>query len=276
MPITTTRRTAIGWSVLEPKDVPAYVIPVAGGTVTMRLRPGDTADILVDLVKRYDATVERVRQGEVDDWSYARRPVRGGSTIWSEHAAGTAIDLNATKHFRGSKGTFTHEQLVEIDDLLDLYEGVVAWGGNFKTTVDEMHFEITVPPGDPKIARVAAKIRALEDELSAKDVAEIKAAIAAQTDAVADAVIYKLIHKQYTGDEGGVQLDKRSIAGVGLVGARASMTLVAAVAELSKQVTAVAVAVADDATKAQVQEIGDKVDQLLAEVAPADQPPATT
>jgi hypothetical protein len=258
MPITIGR-TAIGWSILQRDQVPTFEVQLSGGVAKLYIRPGDTATILCDLIKRYDATVEPVIGPVLDYWTFALRMVRESDRIWSEHSAGTALDIRALLHPRGRRGTFTDAQVAAIHDLLDFYEGVVDWGGNFKTTVDEMHFEIGAKPGDPAIARVAAKIRALEDNMPTAD-------------EIADEVIYKLIHSQYTGDEGGVQLDKRSIAGVSLVGARASLALLTAVANVSKQVQLVAVAVADDATKAQVQELGDKVDQLLAEVTPPGEP----
>ncbi len=262
MPLTTARRTAIGWSVLDRAAVPAYVIPVTGGTVTMRLRPGDTATILVDLVKRFDATVEPVLQGEPDDWSYNPRKVRENSTIWSEHAAGTAIDLNAVAHFRGAKGTFTEQQLRAIGRLLDLYEGVVDWGGKFRTTPDEMHFEIGLPPGDPKIKRVAAKIRALEDDMSEADVKRIIAAIPTK-EAVAAEAYKQLTTQAFTKDEEGVNLDKRPPVQIALVAARNTEKLVAVTAGLAKLVSGLVTSTADDATKAELAQISGKLDQLI-------------
>lgn len=145
--------TLQGWPVLEVADT----VLVAAAGRQFRLRPGPTALVLADFVARFDATVERVARGQVDDWSYARRTVRGSSLVWSEHAAGTAVDLNALRHPQGSSGTFGRRQRKALDRLLDRYEGVVGWGGRFARP-DEMHVEIAVPPGSPVLARVAAQI----------------------------------------------------------------------------------------------------------------------
>jgi hypothetical protein len=145
--------TLQGWPVLDVGDT----VLVTAAKRQFRLRPGPTAAVLTDFITRFDAGVERVGRGEVDDWSYARRAVRGTRLVWSEHAAGTAVDLNALRHPQGRSGTFTARQRKALDRLLDRYEGVVGWGGRFARP-DEMHVEIEVPPGSPVLARVAARV----------------------------------------------------------------------------------------------------------------------
>lgn len=263
MPIVTGR-TAIGWSILQREQVPLFEVQLSGGTAKFRIRAGDTATILCDLAKRYDATVEPIIGPTLDYWSWALRLVRESDNIWSEHSAGTALDFRALLHLRGVRGTFNEAQVDAIHDLLEFYEGVVDWGGNFHTTVDEMHFEIGARPGDPAIARVAAKIRALEDEMSAEDVKKITAAIAASEGRIADAVYDRLTHRAFTGDEAGDSLDRRPPVQIALVAARNTEKLITGVAALTRLVGVVIAATADDATKAQVQEIGDRIDRLLA------------
>lgn len=143
--------TLQGWPVLDVEDT----VLVTAARRQFRLRPGPTAAVLSDFVTRFDATVERIGRGEVDDWSYARRAVRGTQLVWSEHAAGTAVDLNALRHPQGRSGTFTARQRRALDRLLERYQGVVGWGGRFARP-DEMHLEIAVPPGSPVLAEVAA------------------------------------------------------------------------------------------------------------------------
>lgn len=262
-----TGRTAIGWSVIEPDELNTCHVLVRGGTVTLHLRPGDTCEILMDLVRRFDATVEPVYQGKLDDWSYAKRKVRESSDIWSEHSAGTAIDLNATQHPRGSRGTFSASQRAAIRRLVDFYGGVIAWGGDFHTVPDEMHFEVTAPPGSPLIKAAAHKVRtAMEDDMPTAD-------------EIAEAVWQKLTHKAFTSvSEGGVQLDNRSIAAVSLVGARAGLAALDGLKRVSEQLTALAASTGDDATKAEVEAIGiglsGQIDNVLAAIQPAA-PPAT-
>lgn len=75
----------------------------------------------------------------------------------SNHASGTAIDLNAPDHPLGEPGTFTDEQVARIRALLDELAPVVAWGGDFDRP-DEMHFEVVGTPEE--VAAVAARISA--------------------------------------------------------------------------------------------------------------------
>jgi hypothetical protein len=61
----------------------------------------------------------------------------------SNHASGTAIDLNATKHPLGKIGTFDAAKVPMIRALAKKYG--LTWGGDW-TRKDEMHFEIALSP----------------------------------------------------------------------------------------------------------------------------------
>ena len=76
----------------------------------------------------------------LDDWGYAYRPIRGQSTGWSNHASGTAEDLNSTKHPLGKVGTFVQAALIRL--LLRRFRGLLDWGGDWHNRKDEMHFEL--------------------------------------------------------------------------------------------------------------------------------------
>ena len=145
--------TLRGWPVLTVEDT----VLVAAAGRQFRLRPGPTAVVLADFITRFDATVEQIAGGDLDDWSYARRSVRGTQLVWSEHAAGTAVDLNALAHPQGRAGTFSARGRKALGRLLDRYDGVVGWGGRFDRP-DEMHVEIAVRPGSTTLAAVAARI----------------------------------------------------------------------------------------------------------------------
>lgn len=157
-----------------------FVVP--GSLVRLRLRRGPCAEVLTAFAARFDDEAEDIdRAGAfpgdcdpgipgdepsrlADDWSYAPRPVRGSTTVISNHASGTAIDLNATQHPRGAKGTFTSSQVKAIrrilDDFVDPVTGrcVIRWGGDYVSApCDEMHFEINAP--EAAVARVAERIQ---------------------------------------------------------------------------------------------------------------------
>lgn len=93
----------------------------------------------MDLCQRFDAEVEPINRAS--SWGHSYRSIRGSTTL-SNHASGTAIDLNAPQHPLGKKGTFTSAQQRKIKELLDRYDGLVRWGGTYTGRVDEMHFEI--------------------------------------------------------------------------------------------------------------------------------------
>lgn len=117
----------------------------------LRLRNGSAGFLLVHMAIGFDRLVEDIddnyRNGELDDWGHAFRPVRGYSSM-SRHAYGLAEDLNATEHPLGVDHTFTDEQEKIIRRRLRKYGGCIRWGGDYLQRVDAMHFEIDRPMGD--------------------------------------------------------------------------------------------------------------------------------
>lgn len=138
-----------GWSVLT--SAPAATIP----WVTGRVRPGDVATVFDYLGRRFNAEVEPIRKGE--SWGWAYRAIRGATSGYSNHASGTAIDLNAPSHPLGVRGTFSAREVSAIRAILKDLDGVVRWGGDYQNRADEMHFEINASAS--AVAIVAAKIR---------------------------------------------------------------------------------------------------------------------
>jgi hypothetical protein len=132
-----------------------WLIP--GTERKLRLRKGDPGFLLVDLAAWFDKNVEDIEAGQLDDWGYAERTIRGDDTQLSNHASGTAMDLNALRHPLGAVNTFSAAQELKIQNRLKLYEGCIRWGGNYSNRKDEMHFEIVKAPAD--CSRVADKLR---------------------------------------------------------------------------------------------------------------------
>jgi hypothetical protein len=79
-----------------------------------------------------------VAVGEVDDWSYLNRDVRGGTTK-SNHSFGLAVDINALANPLGSSGDVPLEVVHQWQT-----EGG-AWGGAWSRS-DPMHFETHLTP----------------------------------------------------------------------------------------------------------------------------------
>lgn len=124
--------------------------------ITGRVRPGDVAVILDHLCRRFHNEVEKITKGH--SWGWAYRPIRGASGGYSNHASGTAIDLNAPAHPLGKRGTFSARKRRKIEAILRDLDGVVRWGGHYSGRPDEMHFEINATPA--AVRRVALRLKA--------------------------------------------------------------------------------------------------------------------
>lgn len=160
-----------GWPAYARGNHPdLVVIPHVAG----RVRGGDVATILTHLVLAFDRHVEPLAEAAgqpEDDWGWASRPIIGNPNDLSNHASGTALDLNAPRHPLGKRGTFTAGQVARLRSVLAVYEGVVRWGGDYSGRADEMHFEINAKPA--RVAQIAAKLRnQKEDDMpTAKEIA---------------------------------------------------------------------------------------------------------
>ena len=116
------------------------------------------APLLVGFAQEFHELIEPLDRGQLDDWGFAFRDIRGTTNNLSNHASGTAIDLNATKHPLGKAGTFPNEKVPMLRALCKKY-GLV-WGGEFRRK-DEMHFEIKVKP--KKAAKLISKLGATDE-----------------------------------------------------------------------------------------------------------------
>jgi len=147
-----------GWPAGTPEQLGGLdTSPVPGTRVRLPrgVRRGDVATVLHYVAGQFDRTVEPLRRGW--NWGYRYRYI-GGSDTLSNHASGTAIDLNAPEHPTGRRGTFAATQLRNLRRILAFCDGVVRWGGDYSGRPDEMHFEIV--RNRNAVARLAKKIRA--------------------------------------------------------------------------------------------------------------------
>lgn len=142
---------------VEPFEVDGVEFP--GG-----VRAGAVATVLGYVAREFDARVEELREGWC--WGHAYRDVTASSSGLSNHASGTAIDINAPRHPIGLRGTFTPAQRTEIHQIITETGHVVRWGGDYTGRVDEMHFEIDA--GRSAVERAAARL-SKEDDVSYDD-----------------------------------------------------------------------------------------------------------
>lgn len=94
--------------------------------------------IFTDLITQLNK-IEPIHSGWC--WGYYVKRIEGSST-YSNHASGTAIDYNAPIHPMGSRGTWSAGDTTAVRSLLkNRYSGLIRWGGDYSGRADEMHFE---------------------------------------------------------------------------------------------------------------------------------------
>lgn len=144
-----------GWPAGSTSAIPVSGLSVGAATFPAGVRSGEVRIVLGYVARRFDNEVEALVSGWC--WGHSYR-VMSGSTSLSNHASGTAIDVNAPRHPLGASGTFSSTQRSHIRSILNACDGVVRWGGDYSGRKDEMHFEINVRPGDARLAALARRI----------------------------------------------------------------------------------------------------------------------
>jgi hypothetical protein len=142
-----------GWTVDESGALQDRSL-IEGVKFPNGVRAGDVAVIFGYLVGRLHREVERVIPGAC--WGWFVKTIEG-STVVSNHASGTAIDYNATRHPIGVRNTFSSKQQARIRAILVDLDGVVRWGGDYTGRPDDMHFEIV--KGAAAVKALASKLR---------------------------------------------------------------------------------------------------------------------
>jgi D-alanyl-D-alanine carboxypeptidase-like protein len=134
---------------------------VPGTGVRLTVRNGPAGDLLLEVAALFDRLVQDIDSGVVDDWGYAERPIRGSAVI-SNHASGTAIDLNATRWALGSSPSVNLDpaRIDTVRRIVRATGGVVRWGGDYTGRKDPMHFEINDNRSEADCARALDQLRA--------------------------------------------------------------------------------------------------------------------
>lgn len=132
-----------GWDV-----IPAYghkmlkLFPVPGTKRQMLLRK-DVGPYLVAFAAEYHKKIAPIDTGTFDDWAY--HPPRKGraSSAISDHSAGVAIDLNATRegaqNVANKKWWARPITALRLRALRKKYH-LLEWGGDYRTFYDPMHW----------------------------------------------------------------------------------------------------------------------------------------
>jgi D-alanyl-D-alanine carboxypeptidase len=139
------------WEVIASSS-DARLVPL--GWVNGKVRAGSVYTVLEYVARRFSNEVEGLNIPVCWGWSYRRI---SGSTLWSNHASGTALDLNPSRHPQGSSGTFSASQVATIRNILAAVSPAVRWGGDYAMPrTDDMHFEIHTTAAN--VDAVAARI----------------------------------------------------------------------------------------------------------------------
>jgi hypothetical protein len=152
------RVSANGWPIESAVGPSQNVqeLRLVGTPAHVRLRLADVATILMHVVRRFHYDVAALDAGQVVGF-------RPGSVLStrheSNHASGTAVDIRREWYPAGTRGGFSATELVVIRDILAESEGIVRWGGDYRYSPDESHFQIDVPPTDARVSALARKLR---------------------------------------------------------------------------------------------------------------------
>lgn len=130
------------WPV-PPRELKTFKVPGANRRLTL---DKDAGRVLVALAADYHRLVRPIDKGRVDEGGYNPRNAALTPGQLSNHASGTAIDLNWSEE--GALGSkwgreffATAKAKAGLAVLRRRYGSVVAWGGDWRAR-DYMHWEI--------------------------------------------------------------------------------------------------------------------------------------
>jgi hypothetical protein len=100
----------------------------------------DIAPLILEFMRWWNVTVEPLMVPGC--WGYSFREI-SGSNVLSNHASGTAGDVNAPRHPIGQVGTVADDKRAAISAKAAALG--LRWGGDYNGRKDEMHVEVIVP-----------------------------------------------------------------------------------------------------------------------------------
>ncbi|WP_062014044.1 hypothetical protein [Streptomyces hygroscopicus] len=160
--LLTNRPSANQWEMEKAADAGGDIAsrPVPGTGLNVSVRKGDIATVLVHVIRRFHYEVDTLGlHGEpnpIEGWM-APSAVRDSRLPEANQASGTAVVIRPGSYPPGVRGSFTTGQQLIIRDIIADTEGVVRWGGEDRRAYEGL-FYLTVPPGDARLERVAAKV----------------------------------------------------------------------------------------------------------------------
>jgi len=131
-----------GW-VVPPKHLVTKKVPGADRRLTLA---EDAAPLLLAVAADYNKSVRRIDIGPTDEGGYNNRDANGAPGRKSNHASGSAIDLNwsqegAQNSNWGKKFFSQVKTKAAIAVMKQRYGKWIQWGGDWRAQ-DFMHWEI--------------------------------------------------------------------------------------------------------------------------------------
>ncbi|MGW3598984.1 hypothetical protein [Streptomyces sp. NPDC005167] len=165
--LLTGRPSTNRWEMQKAADDGGDIVTrhVPGTGLKVSVRTGDTEAVLIHVIRRFHYEVDTLGpHGEpnpVEGW-VAPSAVRDSRLPESNQASGTAVVIRPDFYPPGVRGGFTAGQQLIIRDIVADTEGVVRWGGDDRRPYEGL-FYLAVRPGDARLERVAAKLRAWDE-----------------------------------------------------------------------------------------------------------------
>lgn len=153
-----------GWVGISSASSPLlhdWNIPCKGGIRSVPLHRGSAGFLLCHFAMWWDDTIDQIIGGTFDEWGWSYRYI-GDTRTLSNHAPGTALDIDATQFPQG-RHNLTDTQRSLLARRMTFFSGTLAHGAFYRTTVDEMHVEVTA-----MMPAVEKKARALADSARGK------------------------------------------------------------------------------------------------------------
>ena len=153
--MTAQKFSQNGWPVGLFTDLDVHNYLIDGANQHFKMCAG-AAPVLAAFLKEFNVLIQPINAaGTVfDDWGANQMEIIPGTQDYSNHASGTAVDVNATKHvWKAATSGYTPMQETMIDGLTRKYG--IRWGWRYiHGFKDPMHFEIIETPAQVK-ARIA-------------------------------------------------------------------------------------------------------------------------
>jgi hypothetical protein len=138
-----------GWPMITSADtVSVQVVPAAKAC---RFRAGPVATIMNAWIIYYDRHIERIRS---QVWAYSS----DNDVANSNHMSGTAADIHAPWYGMGVRN-MPAPIVAKVEDGMRKFGPALYWGGWWNYP-DQMHYQIGLPPTDPRVQQLADRLDA--------------------------------------------------------------------------------------------------------------------